>query len=737
MNLNGKYYNYKKDGYDDALKKCIEDTCKYCIENTVASAEEKINKPIMMLGKIQSGKTRAFTGLISLAFDNDFDIIFILTKNSKALTEQTVKRMKQEFTPFIKNRSLIVSDILKLSSKISGFQLEHKNIIVAKKQQNNIVKIIDFIESYSINENKRCLIIDDEADTTGIGFEKKKGTDEFTLRTVSNKVNEMRGTLNGCVFVEVTATPYALYLQPDFDEEAPLHPIKPSKTILVPHGSEYIGGEYYFLDSKEDEHPASLIFEAMSQEEGCLVSDTKRKGKKAKIDDRRTFKIEEILSREDQLVKFKDGIVNFIIGTIVLRDINKDDEEKQNECYSYLIHTSTGQNSHKLSENIVTELFEQIKNRDEVSKMYIDKLILKSYSSIKKSVEAYEVIMPDFDVIIKHFYDYIDRGWYSVDIVNSNKEQDIDALLDDDTGELSLKTPCSIFIGGQILDRGVTIPNMIGFYYGRNPVTMQQDTVLQHSRMFGYRKSLLPVTRFYTTERIHSNMEKITEIDETLREDIAKGNLGEGVYFITNEKQDKKFGKGGIKPCSPSKISVSDIILLKPYKRLLPVGFSPVVKSEYLALNRKIEKILSNDQTRFSMSLPKEKAIELIELVFKTIQDDDSGKFVSVEEFITTLRYMSDNSSDINFIVRKDRNMKKYKENGNLIDSPDDGNRDLPEARKLAQTTPCIMLFGQNGNDESWSFRPFWWPVLVAPKNVPQTMYASKVASERIVNKKM
>lgn len=735
MNLNGKYYNYKKDGYDDALKKCIEDTCKYCIENTVASAEEKINKPIMMLGKIQSGKTRAFTGLISLAFDNDFDMIFILTKNSKALTEQTVKRMKQEFTPFIKNRSLIVSDILKLGSKISGFQLEHKNIIVAKKQQNNIAKIIEFIESYSINENKRCLIIDDEADTTGIGFEKKKGTDEFTLRTVSNKVNEMRGTLNGCVFVEVTATPYALYLQPDFDEDAPLHPIKPSKTILVPHGSEYIGGKYYFLDSKDNEHPASLIFEAMSQEEGCLVSDTKRKGKKAKIDDRRTFKLEEILYREDQLVKFKDGIVNFIIGSIVLSNINRDDEENQNQCYSYVIHTSTGKTSHLASENIVAELLNQIKNRDESNIPYIEKLLKKSYSSIKQSVVKYDLPMLDFDDIKEKFYYYIDSGRYSVDVVNA--DQDIDALLDDDTGELFLKTPCSIFIGGQILDRGVTIPNMIGFYYGRNPVTMQQDTVLQHSRMFGYRKDLLPVTRFYTTERIHSNMEKITEIDETLREDIAKGNLGEGVYFITNEKQDKRFGQGGIKPCSPSKVSVSDIILLKQYKRLLPVGFSPVVKSEYLALNRKIEKILGNDQTRFSMTLPKDKAIELIELVYKTIQDDDSGKFVSVEEFITTLKYMSDNSGEINFIVRKDRNMKKYKENGNLIDSPDDGNSDLPEARKLAQTTPCIMLFGQNGNDESWDFRSFWWPVLVAPKNVPQTMYASKVASERIVNKKM
>jgi hypothetical protein len=70
---------------------------------------------------------------------------------------------------------------------------------------------------------------------------------------------------------------------------------------------------------------------------------------------------------------------------------------------------------------------------------------------------------------------------------------------------------------------------------------MQQDTVLQHSRMFGYRDvELLAVTRFYTTERIHSDMEKITEIDMSLREDIEKGMLGNGVYFITNKQPENK-----------------------------------------------------------------------------------------------------------------------------------------------------------------------------------------------------
>ena len=245
----GRFFQYKMaaEKYEDDLVVCIQKTCAYCIENTFSPAEEKIRHPIVMLGKIQSGKTRAYTGLIALAFDNSFDFVFILTKNSKALVKQTESRMKREFNNFVATHEIFIRDIMKANSRISGYQLEKKNIIIAKKQKDNLGKVIQFIEEYSVAKNKKCLIIDDEADTTGIGYGKVKDTDEFNLRTVASRVNDLRGTLDGCVFIQVTATPYALYLQPEFTEKAEPLPIKPKKTILVPYGEGYVGGDYYFL----------------------------------------------------------------------------------------------------------------------------------------------------------------------------------------------------------------------------------------------------------------------------------------------------------------------------------------------------------------------------------------------------------------------------------------------------------------------------------------------------------
>ena len=136
----GKYHNAKKLDYDysDDFEKCIIDTCQYCINSTFGKEKEEPQSPIMMLGKIQSGKTRAFTGLIALAFDNEFDMVFILTKSSKALVQQTESRMKREFKRFIKLNEVEVKNIIKMNYKLTGYQLEKKLIIIAKKEKNNL-----------------------------------------------------------------------------------------------------------------------------------------------------------------------------------------------------------------------------------------------------------------------------------------------------------------------------------------------------------------------------------------------------------------------------------------------------------------------------------------------------------------------------------------------------------------------------------------------------------------------
>lgn len=726
----GKYYLQKKETaipkYDEVFEKCVVDTCRYCIENTEEPEDNKLINPIMMLGKIQSGKTRAFTAVIALAFDNEFDMILILTKNSTALVKQTVSRMKKEFKIFINDNDVEVKDIIKMKYALTGYELEKKLIIIAKKEEKNLTKIIDFIKTYSIGQNKKCLIIDDEADATSIGFGKNKKTGEFDLRTVANKVNDIRGALTSCIFIQVTATPYALYLQPDFGHADKSKPIRPHKTILVPSGDGYIGGQYYFIDSRSESHPAHFLFEAVDSDEHAIVSDQRNNGKKSKLSDKRIFKAENIFVEEKALPIFKRGVFNFAVGAIVLRILG----DKQN--YGYVIHTATQKILHAEVKKVVDEMFKQIKDRTAYKHVIpaIEKILEVSYDDIKKSVEAYGYIMPQKDIVKAEFYAVIDKGYYSVDAVNS--ETDVEDLLDEDSGELRLRTPLSIFVGGQVLDRGITIPRMIGFYYGRNPNTMQQDTVLQHSRMFGYRtKELLSVTRFYTTDRIRSNMEKITDIDIELRKDIEAGSQGNGVYFMEYKKEDSKHGGNGrIIPCSPDKIKNSDVIMIKPHKRFLPVGFMSHGTVACGKASVSIDKALGISVTEDALSpkmIPVDTVKELILHAYNTLKpDDDLSRFVPVDEFLGLLTFMLEGKTELPVVVKKGKNNSKIRISGRLEDAPETGDMEGRIAQRAAASTPVLLLLQETGNASGWNAKPFWWPVLVSPGNIPRMIYASK-----------
>src|SRR5208282_3298258 len=108
----------------------------------------------------------------------------------------------------------------------------------------------------------------------------------------------------------------------------------------------------------------------------------------------------------------------------------------------------------------------------------------------------------------------------------------------------------------------LTIANLIGFFYGRSPKKFQQDTVLQHSRMYGVRpEEDLAVTRFYTTLNIYTAMSNIHFFDSALRTSFEKGGQKAAVVFI------RKDPSGGIMTCSPNKILLSTVTTIGPGTR--------------------------------------------------------------------------------------------------------------------------------------------------------------------------
>ena len=217
----------------------------------------------------------------------------------------------------------------------------------------------------------------------------------------------------------------------------------------------------------------------------------------------------------------------------------------------------------------------------------------------------------------------------------------------DDEGQLRLRTPLNLFIGGQILDRGITIANLIGFYYGRDPQRFQQDTVLQHSRMYGFRpQEDRAVTRFYTTRNSHRTMERMHEADSALRDRIEAQGGDQSVTFIELDLQ------GAIVPCSSTKILASNITTLRPHRRILPIGFQTDFKIRLLpiteAIDAKLAKLPNQGETPEPFDVSLNDASEILELLAPSFVEFEPGfeDRWDVAEYKAILRHLSESCPD-------------------------------------------------------------------------------------------
>jgi hypothetical protein len=110
----------------------------------------------------------------------------------------------------------------------------------------------------------------------------------------------------------------------------------------------------------------------------------------------------------------------------------------------------------------------------------------------------------------------------SIKLVNGQTDEDV-----------AVKSPYNIFVGGNKLGRGVTIKNLLVSYYGRHPKKPQADTVLQHARMYGYRRKDIGLLRLFLPHELHVVFRAIHKMERGLRDLIARKPSEEfrGVYL--------------------------------------------------------------------------------------------------------------------------------------------------------------------------------------------------------------
>jgi len=724
LDLNGIFYagfrNKLRDGapvYGPEEQAVIQSTVDELLGSDTTA------KPGMLLGKIQSGKTKTFLGIVALAFDNGFDIAVVLTKPTTALAKQTYKRVSKEFAEFIECDDVKVYDILELPSRLTQFELNQKLIFVVKKQTDNLTRISEaLLSTYPALSRRRVLVIDDEADNASIGYVNDKDTG-LQLRTIADQVDGFRHDLQLSSFLQVTATPYSLYLRPEGEPipGASLMPVRPRFTKLVPVHSDYVGGDFYFENARNPGHPAYFVFSPVAHDELVVL----------KSDDRRRFKIEDCLT-SPRVAGLRKALSNFVTAGC-LRRIQDEQGRRRSKRFAFLFHTEAARAAHAWQESVVLRFDEELKKEAEQKSELLKALVKVSYEDLSRSILAASLPLPAFDEVLERVQRALADGELMITKVNS--EAQVASLLDDD-GQLKLRTPLNIFIGGQILDRGITIANLIGFYYGRDPNKFQQDTVIQHSRMYGFRPPEdRAVTRFYTAVHIHRAMQRMHEADSALRERIASQGDDQTVNFI-------ELDGGNIVPCSPAKILASNIRTLRGHGRILPVGFQTDYKTRLQAVTAAVDARLRglgpfpvDGEALAPYEIALDDALSLLDLVAPTFSEFEPGyeDTWNLDEYKGILRHLLTSATGqthdkMYVLVRTGRNITRVltdTAHAEFADAPDTARTEGAIAKQFAQTVPVLMMIRQNGAEaQSWRGCPFWWPVILTPANTRTTLFA-------------
>ncbi|MGO9210319.1 MAG: Z1 domain-containing protein [Terriglobales bacterium] len=310
-----------------------------------------------------------------------------------------------------------------------------------------------------------------------------------------------------------------------------------------------------------------------------------------------------------------------------------------------------------------------------------------------------------------------------------NSDHAVMPLLDE-RAELKLRTPFNIFVGGSILDRGITIPNLIASYYGRNPRAMQADTVLQHSRLYGNRdRRDLAVTRFYTSREVYDRLYTINDFENTLRGAFESGAHEQGVVFIQADAANR------VRPCAPNKVLLSNVVAVRPAGLYLPTGFQTRSGHEMTTAQRELNGLIPGEarDSRQFVEIDRGTARHIIAIVEKTLEFSDN------EFEWDAMRGLLDYYSDVRdggdgrvlLLAETGRTLSRDKSGDKSGLSILGGDEIRNLVRDPLRSKPALILLQQEGTRElGWSGHRFWWPILAAPGTVEPCVFATKVASD-------
>ena len=426
--------------------------------NPVSGGKEQTNG--LIYGLVQSGKTGVLAVTGAMGADEGYRTLIVLTSDIDPLYEQTRGRIQEAFPGMDVLGKVDLRDPDAFLQRIKRGTCA----IVVTKNGSMLKTLIENLKGGNVR-GLACLIIDDEADQASLNTKARKS--DGTQSKINEQVEELRGFFHKNTYLQVTATPGALFLQEG------THAFRPKFTVLSHPGKDYVGGDDFFLLGVD-----SLVREFPLADLTALSAGTQpAPGSQIPM---------SLLAALDA----------FMIGATYKREVEADHKS------AFLCHVSTRTTDHK---HIVDLLRKYKSDLSTGLKVGNKKLVSRLRNAFDDLASTHpRLAKADFEHLLARI-EFLAAGIH-VKLVNGETDEDV-----------ALHAPYNLFVGGNKLGRGVTIKNLLVSYYGRHPRTPQADTVLQHARMYGYRRKDIGLLRLWLPPELHAVFTAINEMERSLR----------------------------------------------------------------------------------------------------------------------------------------------------------------------------------------------------------------------------
>lgn len=420
----------------------------------------------MLFGEVQSGKTNAMIGSMTMGLDKGFNLIIILGGVNKLLLSQTSERAEKPLvTEEFRGVNVFNRDELMTSVNISKVariinKKSSSSVILTMKESKNLNNVLKLMKEIYPNEMK-ILVIDDEVDNASINIGKKTSDS-----LIFNQLHQICAQINEGLYIGVTATPYANLFSKKSSS------MYPDFLTMIRHNSLYTGLDY-FTSNKQ------LFRESVA----------------IKTDYRTWVPIIE------------EGLIEYIIRSFLISKSNNSIQIKN----EFLINVDLSIDAHFKVENMIKMQIMKIRQRIHSCNP------IKTLVNIKRALEIKEnegTWIKDWNSeFVLHIIDFLQCINDRI-IILAGEQNDYQSGTEKHT----------IIIGGSLVSRGFTFNNLLVQILLNAPEEkIAADTLLQRARWFGYRfdKHRNKFIQIITTKNILDYYDKCIVLQQKLKEFIS------------------------------------------------------------------------------------------------------------------------------------------------------------------------------------------------------------------------